>query len=77
MTPLHYAADWLRDMLLLVPMGVVRALFVALPALLIVWVISLPRAATTPPGAESGRLENLKLWAILALLLQVLIYAFV
>lgn len=75
MTPLHYVGDWLRGALLLVPLGVVRVLFVALPALLILWVISLPRAATTPPGADHRALDNLKLWAIIALLLQVIIYA--
>jgi len=30
---------------------------------------------TTPPGTESRPIENLKLWAILALLIQVMIYA--
>jgi hypothetical protein len=40
-----------------------------------VWVLSLPRASTTPSGNKSRPLENLKLWAILALLIQVIIYA--
>ena len=74
MTPLHEIGDWLRGMLLLIPMGVVRGLFVALPALLILWVLRLPRAATTPQETESRPLDNLKLWAVLALLIQVAIY---
>ena len=75
MTLLHAIGDWLRNTLALLPMGVVRVLFVALPILLIIWVLRLPRAATTPPGVEYRRTENLKLWAVLALLIQVLIYA--
>jgi hypothetical protein len=71
---LHYVGQWLRDALLLIPLGVVRAMFVALPALLILWVISLPRASTTP-GPDSRAVENLKLWAIIALMIQVIIYA--
>ena len=73
MTPLHYVGDWLRNTLLLVPLSAVRVLFVALPIVLILWVISLPRASTTP-GADSRAFENLKLWAVIALLLQVIIY---
>ncbi|MBU0640296.1 MAG: hypothetical protein KKB50_15630 [Planctomycetes bacterium] len=75
MTPLHSMGDWLRNALALIPMGVVRLFFVALPVLLIVWVLRLPRASTVPPGVESRPIENLKLWAVLALLIQVLIYA--
>ena len=75
MTPLHCIGDWLRDVLLLIPMGVVRVLFVAVPGLLIIWVLSLPRASTTPPGTKGRPLDNLKLWAVLALLIQVVIYA--
>jgi len=74
MTPLHYIGDWLRSTLMLIPMGAVRVLFVALPVLLILWVLRLPRASTTPPGTESRWFENLKLWAVLALLIQVVIY---
>ena len=75
MTPIHALGEWLRNTLALIPMGVVRVFFVALPVLLIVWVLRLPRVATTPPGVESRPFENLKLWAVLALLIQVLIYS--
>jgi hypothetical protein len=74
MTPLHFVGDWLRSALALIPMGVVRVFFVAVPVLLILWVLRLPRAATTPPGVESRPLENLKFWAVLALLVQAIVY---
>jgi len=77
MTPLHFIGDWLRDTLAMIPMGLVRVFFVALPVLLLVWVLRLPRAATTPPDVESRPTENLKLWAGLALVIQALIYALV
>jgi len=75
MTPLHDIGDWLRNTLMLIPMGVVRGLFLAVPGVLIVWVLSLPRASTTPPRIRGRPFENLKLWAVLALLIQMLIYA--
>lgn len=56
-------------------MGVLRVLFLAVLVLLILWALSLPRALTTPPGTESRPIENLKLWAILALPIQMIIYA--
>jgi len=77
MSPLHYVGTWLRDMLALIPLNVVRVLFVALPVLLGVWVLRLPRAATTPDNLKSRPLENLKIWACVALLIQVLIYALI
>jgi hypothetical protein len=75
MTPLHHIGEWLRSTAMLIPMGAVRVLFVALPALLILWVLRLPRAATNPPDGTGRLVENLKLWAVLALLIQVVIYA--
>jgi len=75
MTPLHYIGEWLREALLLIPMGIVRALFVALPIVLILWVLSLPRTATTPPGDHGRPYENMKIYAVMALLIQVLIYS--
>jgi hypothetical protein len=76
MTPLHYIGQWLRELFALIPLPVARALFLALPAVLLVWVLCLPRAAVTPPGRVRRWDENLKLWAGLALLAQLVIYAF-
>ena len=74
MNPLHDIGDALRWACGLIPLGVVRAAFVALPLALMVWVLRLPAAETVPPGHTGRWDENLKLWAWLALAIQVVIY---
>lgn len=75
MTLLHQLGSMLRELMLLVPLPAVRVLFLALPIALLVWVLLLPREETTPAGRPSRPGENLKLWAALALLVQVVIYS--
>jgi hypothetical protein len=80
MTPLHWIGEAIRQAVLAVPMGVVRALFVALFLGLLVWVLRLPGERTRQPVTGDGRAGlsgNLKLWAALALLIQALIYLLV
>jgi hypothetical protein len=74
MTPLHHAGDLVRELFALVPLWLARALFVALPLFLLVWVLRLPRAATVPLDRPARWDENLKLWAAIALGLQIVIY---
>jgi hypothetical protein len=76
-TPLHQVGEWVRGVFLQVPLGVARGLFVAVPLALLVWVLLLPRAATRPPGRPARWDENLKVWACVALLVQVAIYCLV
>ena len=75
MSPLHTIGDFFRALLLGVPPALVRGLFVALPVVLLVWVLTLPRDQTVPPGRTVGGGENLKFWAALALLIQICIYS--
>lgn len=80
MTPLHWIGDTVRQAMMAVPMGVVRAIFVALLLGLLLWVLRLPKERTRPPEGSEGAdhwSSNLKLWAALALLLQALIYLLV
>ncbi len=77
MTILHAIGNSIRELFLKIPLEAVRGLFVLLPLALLVWVLLLPRSETTPPGRESRWDENLKLWAGLALVIQILIYSFV
>lgn len=80
MTPLHWFGELIRNAMIAVPMGVVRALFVGLLLGLLVWVLRLPKERTRPPledgsGYDEKSLSgNLKLWAALALALLALIY---
>ena len=78
MTPLHDFGELLRHAFGLLPMGFVRLLFVALPAAVLCWVLWLP-----PLSADGERrpapysLSDLRIWAALALIAQILIYGLV
>lgn len=76
-TPLHAIGEFFRELTLQVPLPAVRAVFIAVPCLLLVWVLLLPRKETTPE-CSTGRFplgENLKYGAAVALILQIVIYA--
>ena len=75
MTPLHYLGEFIRQALQTIPLLAVKFLFVASLVALLVWVLRLPRSATTPPGGAKRWDENLKLGAALALAIQILIYS--
>ena len=75
MTPLHMLGEFLRNLLLSIPLSAVRALFLVTLAALLIWVVTLPREATTPPGGAKRWDENLKLGATVALLIQLVVYS--
>lgn len=75
MTPLHHVGEMLRQLLLAVPLGAARLLFVATIVALLIWVLRLPVRQTTD-AAPGGTGRNLKPWAALALLVQLGIYLF-
>lgn len=73
-TPLHIIGEFFRELTSQVPLTAVRVVFIAIPCLLLIWVLRLPRAETTP-AQPTGRFgENLKYGAALALILQIVIY---
>lgn len=74
MSPLHGVGDLLRSAFQMVPLGFVRMVFIAIPLLLMAWVLRLPSTQTTPPGREGRWDEDLRVWAWVALAAQVLIY---
>ncbi|GIX04002.1 MAG: hypothetical protein KatS3mg113_1008 [Planctomycetaceae bacterium] len=71
---LHGLGDYLRITLQQVPLGIVRWLFVAVPLVLMIWILRLPTEITLPERSTGRWDENLKLWAWLALAIQVVIY---
>lgn len=75
MTFLHWIGETIREQLLHVPMGVARWLFIGLLLVLMGWVVQLPVAAVTPPGRRSKWYEDLRIWAWLALMFQIVIYS--
>jgi hypothetical protein len=70
MTPLHRLGDAVRALLVGVPLPAAKTLFLALPALLLVWVILRKPDADDPPG----RARAVRVWAAVALALQCLVY---
>lgn len=76
MTPLHQFGEFVRQTLQLIPLALVRVLFVASLVLLLIWVMRLPRFATTPRAGAKRWDENLKTGAAIALVIQILIYVF-
>ena len=63
MSVIHEIGDALRHAFAQIPLPFVRAAFVAVPLAIMLWVLRLPNAETTPPGRSSRWDENLKLWA--------------
>ena len=76
MSPLHHIGEFLRNLLLHIPLGVVRAMFLLLLAALLTWVLFLPREQVTSSDASLPKATNLKIWAAAALIIQLLIYTF-
>ena len=78
MSPLHQIGETIRQALLSIPLGAARAIFLLFLAALLVWVLTLPREQTRPPKSERANVrlsENLKFWAAVSLVLQLVIYA--
>ena len=75
MTPFHHIGNLVRDLMLQIPLPVVRGMILAVPIVLLIWVLRLPREVTTPPESTGRAGENLKYGAALALLIQIAIYS--
>jgi len=75
MTPLHHIGNFIRDLMVQIPLWCVRGLFVGTLVAVLIWVLTLPRENTTPENATHWY-QNLKVWASLALTIQILIYSF-
>ncbi len=73
-TPLHWIGESVRDLLLLVPLPMVRVLFLTLLAVVLLWILSLPRRETTAPESDGRSGANLKVGAAIALVMQLAIY---
>ncbi|MCZ6674928.1 MAG: hypothetical protein O7C75_18515 [Verrucomicrobia bacterium] len=75
MTPLHHIGDFFRQLVLAVPLPLARAIFVLVLVVLLIWIIRLPSERVRPPSNDQGGwASNLKLWAAIAIVLQILIY---
>lgn len=77
MTVLHHFGSFIRSLFVAIDLSIVRGAFVFVYVALIVWIASLPRTATTPPDRPGKIHEDLRLWACLAAIIQIAIYAFI
>ena len=75
MTVLHDIGQIVREFLLTVPLPVARGVFLTVPTLVLIWVLTLPASETTAPEHEHAWSGNLKVVAAVALLLQIAIYS--
>lgn len=75
MTFLHWIGNALRNLLEQIPLSAARWLFIGVFLLLIFWIIQLPSTATTPGTRQAKWYEDLKVWAWISLMCQVVIYA--
>lgn len=75
MTPLHHIGEFVRDLMIAIPMPVARGLFALFFVALIIWVVRLPRDRWAPEGDGDIPLgSNLRVWALVALVVQLVIY---
>lgn len=74
MTPLHHFGEFLRGILLQVPLNWARALFVGSLVAIWIWILLLPKEQTQPKSGARRWDENLKIGASLALGLQIVVY---
>jgi heme/copper-type cytochrome/quinol oxidase subunit 2 len=75
MTPLHHIGDFFRDLVLLVPLWAARTIFVFVLLVVFIWVLRLSPERVSPCEIEERNwTNNLKLWAAIAIGLQIIIY---
>lgn len=74
MTFFHSIGNALRDQLAEVSLSAARWSFIAVFLLLMFWIVQLPSSQTTPRHGQSKWYEDLRVWAWVALIFQVVIY---
>lgn len=75
MTFLHLIGDTLRLQLERVPLSVARWLLIGVFLILMFWVVQLRSSEATPHDRQSKWYEDLRIWAWLALMMQIVIYS--
>lgn len=75
MTLFHWIGNALRYELGLVPLSVARWLMIGVFLALLLWIVQLPATETNPAEGKPHWTRDLKIWAWLALLFQVVIYS--
>jgi hypothetical protein len=71
---LYWIGEQLRTAFLQIPLWVAKGLFLGVFFALMIWIVQLPKSATTPQPNSAWH-EDLRIWAWLALLIQLFVYA--
>lgn len=74
MTFLHTIGDLLRIQLEQVPLNVAQWLMIGLFLVMLFWIIQVPTRKATPADRQSFWYQDLRIWAWLTLMIQVVIY---
>lgn len=74
MTFLHTIGDLLRVQLEQVPLNVAKWLMIGLFLVMLFWIIQVPTRKATPADRQSFWYQDLRIWAWLTLMIQVVIY---
>jgi hypothetical protein len=74
-TLFHWIGDSLREQLDLIPLSTARWLMIGLFLAMMFWVVQLPSTTTNPTDRPPKWRYDLKIWAWLALFIQVVIYS--
>jgi hypothetical protein len=75
MTFLHWIGETLTSQFDQVPLSTARWILIAVLLLLVFWVVQLPSNQATPDDRQSKWYEDLRLWAWIALMMQIVIYS--
>ena len=75
MTFPHWIGNSFRALLERVPLSTARWLFIAQFLILMFWIVQLPSAETSPTDRQSRWYEDLRIWAWLTLIFQIVIYS--
>jgi hypothetical protein len=75
MTLFHWIGDTLRQQLDQVPLSVARWLMIGLFLAMMFWIVQLPSTVTNPTNRPAKWTSDLKIWAWLTLLIQIVIYS--
>lgn len=75
MTFFHVIGDWLRQLLEQVSLSTARWMFIGLFLVLLFWIVQLPASQATPNDRQSKWHEDLRIWAWIAVMFQIVIYS--
>lgn len=75
MTFFHVIGDSLRQLLEQVSLSTARWMFIGLFLVLLFWIVQLPASRTTPNDRQSKWHEDLRIWAWIAVMFQIVIYS--